>query len=148
VPVLAALRWSGGDLDPAFPVHVAFAGNHHLMLAAGSRGRLAELAYDFEALEALCHAHGWTTVHLFHRDSDTLFHARDPFPIGGVVEDPATGAAAAAFGGYLRAIGRAPASGTVTVLQGYDMGRPSRLTVTAHTADARVGVSGQAVPLP
>ena len=32
----------------------------------------------------------------------TTFHARDPFPPGGVVEDPATGAAAAALGAYLR----------------------------------------------
>ena len=33
------------------------------------------------------------------------FRSRNPFPPGGVVEDPATGAAAAAFGGYLRELG-------------------------------------------
>ncbi|WP_062646370.1 PhzF family phenazine biosynthesis protein [Streptomyces maremycinicus] len=145
---LKALRWSEADLDPAFPAHVAFAGNHHLMLAAASRERLADLDYDFEALHALSRAQDWTTVHLFHRHSDTVFHARDPFPLGGVVEDPATGAAAAAFGGYLRALGRATHPAPVTVLQGDDMGRPSRLTVTTAASDPRVSVSGQAVPLP
>jgi PhzF family phenazine biosynthesis protein len=144
---LAALDWSMDDLAPGFPAHVAFAGNHHLMLAAATRQRLAELDYDFEALEALSRARNWTTVHLFHRETDTLFHARDPFPLGGVVEDPATGAAAAAFGGYLRAIERVPAGDAITVLQGYDMGRPSRLAVRADLSDPRVGVSGQAVPL-
>jgi PhzF family phenazine biosynthesis protein len=144
---LKALDWSEEDLDPSFPAHVAFAGNHHLMLAAATRQRLAQLDYDFEALEALSRALNWTTVHLFHRETDTLFHARNPFPLGGVVEDPATGAAAAAFGGYLRAIKRVPASGAVTVLQGYDMGRPSRLTIRADLSDARISVSGQAVQM-
>lgn len=145
---LQALRWTEADLDPAFPAHVAFAGNHHLLLAAASRQRLADLDYDFEGLQALSRAQDWTTVHLFHRESDTLFHARNPFPLGGVVEDPATGAAAAAFGGYLRALGQAPHDAPVTVLQGYDMGRPSRLTVTVDASDPRVSVSGQAVLLP
>ncbi len=47
----------------------------------------------------------WTTVHVTWREHDGLWHTRDPFPIGGVVEDPATGVAAAAFGGYVREIG-------------------------------------------
>ena len=50
-------------------------------------------------------ARDWTTVQLVWREDADAFHARDPFPPGGVVEDPATGAAAAAFGGYLRALG-------------------------------------------
>ncbi|WP_053802861.1 PhzF family phenazine biosynthesis protein [Streptomyces rimosus] len=144
---LEALGWSEDDLDPAFPAHVAFAGNYHLILAAASRERLARLDYDFEALEALSRDQNWTTVHLFHRQTDTLFHARDPFPLGGVVEDPATGAAAAAFGGYLRAIGWEAVGTPITVLQGYDMGRPSLLTVTTDASDPRVSVSGQAVVL-
>jgi predicted PhzF superfamily epimerase YddE/YHI9 len=43
----------------------------------------------------------WTTADLVSRESTTVIHARHPFPPGGVVEDPATGAAAAALGGYL-----------------------------------------------
>lgn len=44
---LAALRWPAADLDPAFPPRIAFAGARHLVLAAATRERLADLAYDF-----------------------------------------------------------------------------------------------------
>jgi PhzF family phenazine biosynthesis protein len=91
-PALAALGWAPGDLDPRFPVHVAYAGNYHLMLAAATRARLANLDYDFDALAELMAAQDWTTVHLFWAQDAARFHARDPFPPGGVVEDPATGA--------------------------------------------------------
>ena len=55
-------------------------------------------------------ANDLTTVDLVHREDEHTFHARNPFPVGGVVEDPATGAAAAAFGAYLetRASSRRP----------------------------------------
>jgi PhzF family phenazine biosynthesis protein len=144
---LAALRWSAEDLDPALPPHVAFGGNEHLVLAVATRERLAALDYDFDALAEVMHRHGWTTVQLVWRETRELFHARDPFPIGGVIEDPATGAAAAAFGGYLRTLGALPPSGAFTILQGEDLGRPSVLRVEASPTDPRVRVSGQAVPI-
>lgn len=144
---LAALRWSAEDLDPALPPHVAFGGNEHLVLAVATRERLAALDYDFDALAEVMHRHGWTTLQLVWRETQELFHARDPFPVGGVIEDPATGAAAAAFGGYLRALGALPPSGAFTILQGEDLGRPSVLRVEASPTDARVRVSGQAVPI-
>ncbi|MBB2910114.1 PhzF family phenazine biosynthesis protein [Streptosporangium becharense] len=140
---LAALGWSRDDLDPAFPPHVAFGGNDHLTLAAATRERLADLDYDFDRLKALMEREGWTTVNLFWRESDERFHARNPFPVGGVVEDPATGAAAAAFGGYLRTLGLGSAE--FTVIQGVDMGRPSTLTVSIAAPDGRSRVSGGAV---
>lgn len=144
---LAALRWARDDLDVSFPPHVAFAGNDHLMLAARSRERLADLDYDFDALGDLMRDREWTTVHLFWPERDDRFHVRNPFPIGGVVEDPATGAAAAAFGGYLRALGRVTEPTRFTLAQGEDMGRPSTLTVEVDPTDPRVRVSGQAVPI-
>lgn len=76
-----------------------------------------------------------------------LFSARNPFPPGGVVEDPATGAAAAAFGGYLRALGLVDVPAQVTVLQGQDMGQPSRLLIDISNDD-RVRVTGTASALP
>jgi PhzF family phenazine biosynthesis protein len=144
---LAALRWSSQDLDPALPPHVAFGGNEHLVLAVATRERLAALDYDFDALAQVMHRHGWTTLQLVWRETPELFHARDPFPIGGVIEDPATGAAAAAFGGYLRTLGALPPSGAFTIRQGEDLGRPSLLRVEAFPTDPRVRVSGQAVPV-
>ncbi|GBQ01958.1 PhzF family phenazine biosynthesis isomerase [Streptomyces spongiicola] len=144
---LTALHWSPEDLDPALPPHVAFGGNEHLVLAAATRERLAALDYDFDALSEVMHRHGWTTLQLVWREAGELFHARDPFPVGGVVEDPATGAAAAALGGYLRALGALPPSGAFTIRQGEDLGRPSVLRVEASTAEPRVRVSGQAVAI-
>jgi PhzF family phenazine biosynthesis protein len=141
---LTALRWSADDLDPAWPPHVAFAGNDHLVLAAATRERLASLDYDFEALKTLMHERNWTTVQLFWPENEHTVHARDPFPVGGVVEDPATGAAAAAFGGYLRAVGQVSAPRRLTIVQGEDMGRRSVLTVDVDPRDPRVTVTGTA----
>jgi PhzF family phenazine biosynthesis protein len=145
---LSALRWRGEDLDPRYPAHVAYAGNDHLILAARDRARLAALDYDYPALDTLMAGHGWTTVHLVWAENPVVFHARDPFPPGGVVEDPATGAAAAAFGGYLRALARVDIPARVTILQGKDMGRPSRLLVDLAAGDERVQVTGTADPIP
>jgi PhzF family phenazine biosynthesis protein len=146
---LTALRWSAADLDPGLPPRIANAGNDHLVLAASSRARLAELDYDREALGDLMARRGWTTVHLVWRETETVFHARDPFPPGGVVEDPATGAAAAAFGGYLRALGLVEPPARITIRQGEDMGRPSRLLVDVPPGDgAGIAVSGTAAPIP
>lgn len=126
---LAALGWQASELDPALPPRVAFAGARHLVLAAADRARLRALDYDFDALARSMRAHDLTTVDLVWRETRTRFHARNPFPVGGIVEDPATGAAAAAFGGYLRALDLVPVPAEIEVLQGDDMGRPSRLRV-------------------
>ena len=144
---LGALRWSASDLDPDLPPHIAFAGNDHLVLAARTRERLAALDYDTGALADLMRRRGWTTVHLVWRAAaDGLtFHARDPFPVGGVVEDPATGAAAAAFGGYLRALGLVREPVRVHLRQGEDMGRPADLYIDVRPDDPRIRVTGQAV---
>lgn len=147
--VLATLGWSPDDLDSRLPPKAAFAGAHHLVLAAASRQRLAALDYDFDRLRALMDGNDWTTLQLIWRESSSQFHARDPFPVGGVVEDPATGAAAAALGGYLRDAGLIATPATITIRQGEDMGRPSRLTV--DIPDGRgtgVRVSGNAVRMP
>ncbi len=145
---LAALGWTADDLDPELPAHVAFAGNEHLVLAVRSRARLADLTYDFEALKELMTERNWTTAQLIWREDAGTFHSRNPFPVGGVVEDPATGAAAAALGGYLRALGLVAEPRTIRILQGEDMGRPSELEIGVDPSDARVSVSGGAVRIP
>jgi PhzF family phenazine biosynthesis protein len=144
---LRALRWRASDLDPRYPPHVSFAGNQHLVVAAASRERLANLDYKFDALASLMARRQWTTVHLVFAERPDLFHARDPFPPGGVVEDSATGAAAAAFGGYLRSLGLVEAPARVTILQGEDMGRPCELLIDIPLNDDRVAVTGVAVRL-
>lgn len=144
--VLAALGWSAGELDPAIPPARAYAGAWHLVLASPSADRLARLDYDFERLKAVMRRDDLTTIQLIRRESPTLFHSRNPFPVGGVVEDPATGAAAAALGGYLRDAGLIAAPATIRIRQGEAMGRPSRLRVEIPVSGGIV-VSGNAVPL-
>jgi PhzF family phenazine biosynthesis protein len=145
--LLAALRWTSGDLDESLPPKVAYAGAYHPILAVGSRRRLADLDYDVPALKALMESRGWTTVQLVFRAAGDTFDVRDPFPVGGVHEDPATGAAAAAFGGYLRELRIVPDDATLHLRQGDDLGRPSRLTVRLTPGEKGVRVSGRAVPI-
>ncbi|GAA2611264.1 PhzF family phenazine biosynthesis protein [Paractinoplanes durhamensis] len=147
VALLAALRWTDFDLDESLPPKVAYAGARHPILAAGTRKRLADLDYDVPALKALMEARNWTTVQLVFRAADDTFDVRDPFPVGGVYEDPATGAAAAAFGAYLREMWIASDDATVFLRQGDDMGRPSRITVQLVPGEPGVRVSGNAVPI-
>ena len=146
VEALAALGWRASELDLALPPARVYAGAWHLMLAAGTRERLADLDYDFETLKALMLRENLTTLQLIWREGPALFHARNPFPVGGVVEDPATGAAAAALGGYLRDARLVHAPATIVIHQGEAMGRPSRIRVEIP-ASGGIVVSGAAVPL-
>jgi PhzF family phenazine biosynthesis protein len=145
--LLPALRWSRADLDATYPVHVGSVGNDHPLVAVSSRDRLAAFDYDYQELAALMAAQGWTTVHAFWAESPDLFHARNAFPPGGVVEDPATGSAAAAFGGYLRTLLGASTPSVVTILQGHDMGFPSRLVVDIDPSRDTLDVTGAGVPM-
>jgi trans-2,3-dihydro-3-hydroxyanthranilate isomerase len=66
-------------------------------------------------------------------------HARMFAPGSGIPEDPATGSAAVALGGYLAARDRS-GDGPLrwTIAQGVEMGRPSRLEVEVEKRDGRV----------
>jgi PhzF family phenazine biosynthesis protein len=143
---LDALHWHVADLNESIPPALAYAGAWHLILAVKSRERLADLEYDFEALRTLMEEHDLTTCQLIWREDTVTFHARNPFPVGGVVEDPATGASAAALGGYLRDSGLVRAPTRIDIHQGDDMGRPSRLRVDIPLAGG-IEVTGTAVPI-
>jgi len=103
---------------------------------------LAGLDYEFERLKALVLELELTTVDLVWRDRDDLYHVRNPFPVGGVYEDPATGA-----GGYLRALGLVATPARVAVLQGQAMGRPSVIVVDIGPGGGGITVTGGAVPI-
>jgi len=144
---LGTLGWRSEELDPALPPRIAYAGARHLILGAGSRSRLASLEYEFERLKRLMLDLDLTTTDLVWRERVDRYHARNPFPVGGVYEDPATGAAAAAFGGYLRALNLVAPPAQVTILQGHDMGRPSLIVVDIPPGDGGIAVTGSAVPI-
>jgi PhzF family phenazine biosynthesis protein len=143
---LATLGWELHDLDQSIPAVRAYAGAWHLVLAVSHAERLADLSYDFDALKTLMLRADLTTLQLIWRERDDLFHARNPFPVGGVVEDPATGAAAAALGGYLRDAGLITAPFHFLIRQGEAMGRPSVLTIDVPVSGGIV-VSGTAIAI-
>jgi PhzF family phenazine biosynthesis protein len=131
-----------GDLDPALPAALAHAGNDHLILALRDRATLARMTYDLAEGARLMRRHGLTTVDLVWVEAPRKFHSRNAFAVGGVLEDPATGAAAAALGGYLRDIGW-PHGGAIDIVQGEDMGARSFLRAEiGATPGEGVRVSG------
>jgi PhzF family phenazine biosynthesis protein len=143
---LSALGWQFSDVDGSIPPARVYAGAWHLVLAINDPNRLAKLNYDFRRLKALMLREGLTTLQLVWRESTNVFHSRNPFPVGGIVEDPATGAAAAALGGYLREAELIAVPATIFIRQGEAMGRPSRLTVEIP-ATGGIVVKGTAVPI-
>jgi PhzF family phenazine biosynthesis protein len=144
VGVLGALRWSADDLDPDYPVLLANAGAEHLVLATKTRQRLADLDYDFDDLAKVMLQYGLVTVLLVWPETKNRYHARNPAAGLGVVEDPATGAAAAAFGGYLRELAMIGENAEFTISQGVDMGRPSEIAVSVIAGEPGVRVAGAA----
>jgi len=143
---LSALGWSLDDLDMDIPPARAFGGNWHLVLAVKSKQRLDNLNYYFQALKAIMLEDDLTTLQLIWRESDGIIHSRNPFPVGGVVEDSATGAAAVALGGYLREAKIINVPKEILILQGEIMGRPSELNLTIEKVGG-IKVSGTAVKL-
>lgn len=140
---LALFGWNASALSDEIAPAVVRAGSAQFLALPLARARdLREMAYGFDAGAAFMQAHGFITLHLFWREAADLVHARNPFAGHGVYEDPATGASASAVAGYLRDAGGAGAP--YTILQGVDMGAPSRLEVAALPGDgAPVRVSGR-----
>lgn len=132
------------QLDPRIPPAAINGGAGHLVLALNSRAALKAMHYDQAAGRELMVREGWATIVLVYAETEQFFHTRNPFAFGGVYEDPATGAATAALAGYLRDIGW-PHGGVIDILQGEDMGSPSRLRaeISAQPGSS-IRVSGMA----
>ena len=139
---LALFGYGRADLDARIPPAIANGGAEHLVLALHSRERLRAMRYALDAGRRLMRDHGLATISLVHAETPQRFHARNPFASGGVYEDPATGAAAAALGGYLRDLDW-PHGGHIDILQGEDMGAPCHLQVhIGQQAGASIRVAG------
>ncbi|GAA4381363.1 PhzF family phenazine biosynthesis protein [Agromyces bauzanensis] len=140
------------DLDGRHPPLLAYAGNRHPVLVLRDADVFDGFAFDPAAARALMDAQGWSaTIIVLHRlpdaaDGGLRFEARNPFPVGRITEDPATGAAAAATGAYLRALGAVTPPARVLIEQGRHVGRPSELVVDIPERGGIV-VSGRAVPI-
>lgn len=146
--ILGLLGLAPGDLDARFPPLQAYAGNWHPIVVVTERDVFDGFGFDPARARAILDQYGWpATITVLHSETAGNWQARNLFPVGAITEDPATGAAAAAVGGYLRALGAAPASGRIVIAQGHHVGRPSELLVDIPPAGGIV-VSGRGVPDP
>jgi PhzF family phenazine biosynthesis protein len=141
--LLENFNFAISDLNSTYPVSFAFAGAKHLIVVLSEHEKLTEMSYEFEPVKLLMQKEGLTTINLVWIESTQTIYSRNPFPPGGVYEDPATGAAAAALAGYLRDINW-QGERSIEILQGQDMGIPSRLFVqfTESTGES-IKVSGE-----
>jgi len=141
---LALFGWTEAELDTRIPPAIAEAGNTHLVLALAEQERLAAMSYDFDTGRDVMREAGFVTIILVHALGNQRFHVRNPFASGGVYEDPATGSAAAALAGYLRDL-QWPHGGHIEIVQGEEMGMPSRLTANIPPEyGSSIRVAGQA----
>jgi trans-2,3-dihydro-3-hydroxyanthranilate isomerase len=118
-------------------------------LATIARARVVPAAFDaaFNAIQA-------SAVYLYTSDTidpNHTFHARMFAPSLGVAEDPATGSAAAALAGVIMQFDR-PGDGShrLVIEQGYEMGRPSTITLELRISGHRLiaaSIGGSAVIL-
>ena len=141
---LALFGLSAVDLDPRIPPALIHGGADHLVLALRSRQALAAMHYALDVGRTLMVKAKLVTIVLVWVESDRVLHTRNAFASGGVLEDPATGAATAALAGYLRDLGW-PHGGAIDVVQGEDMGMRSRLRAEiGPVAGSSIRVSGTA----
>ena len=136
--------YTSDDLDPDIPPARVNAGANHLVLGLRTRKALAAMEYDLASGRDLMNREKLVTILLAYVETPQRFHTRNPFASGGVYEDPATGAATAAFAGYLRDIGW-PHNGVIDVVQGEDMGMRSLLRAEiSPTRGSSIRISGTA----
>lgn len=116
-------------LNPA----LADAGIPHLLVPVGDLDALARVRAAPERLAELSPGKG---AYLFTATRAGAIQARGLFPGLGIEEDPATGSAAASLGIYL-----ADRLGPIEleIDQGVEMGRPSKLHVSARAGEVDVG---------
>ncbi len=151
--VAAVLSLTPADLDPRDNLPQAVScGVPFLFVRLRSPEALGRARLDWAAWDRLA-PESWAKGLFVFVDagpgSEVDFQARVFVPGAGIVEDPATGAAAAAFGGWLGTAGGLPdGRHRFIIAQGLEMGRPSRLEVEVERragALAAVRVGGAAV---
>ena len=139
---LQLFGYTQDDLDNSILPAFVNGGANHLIVGLNSRSALAKMQYSLDDGRAFMKNAELVTVMFVFAEDEQRFHSRNAFASGGVLEDPATGAATAAFAGYLRDI-QWPHQGMIDIVQGEDMG--SRSLIRAEFDDrsgSSVRVSG------
>jgi trans-2,3-dihydro-3-hydroxyanthranilate isomerase len=140
--VMAAVGLTDRDAHPDLVPQVVSCGTAQLMAPLRDRAALEAIAYDAGALRALLEPLDALVLYLVAFDPDEgIARARGLLMgPGGVIEDPATGSAAGPLLAYLR---ERAGTQSLTVRQGDEIGRPSRLDCS--WSDDRPRVAGDVV---
>ena len=121
-------------------------GTDFVLAELNDRAALADATPDVPAFRTVAGPDAARMGILVYCRDEVQIDARMFAPLGGIMEDPATGSAAAALVAYLGQLERR--SNTYTISQGVDMGRPSLITgeVTVENGQpVAVAISGKAV---
>jgi trans-2,3-dihydro-3-hydroxyanthranilate isomerase len=140
--VMAAAGLAETDADERLAPQVVSTGVAHLMAPVRDAAALERAAPRRDALRALLEPIGAMVLYLAVVDADAATARARGFFLdpAGVTEDPATGSAAGPLLAYLRL---RTGTAALTVRQGGEMGRPSR--IDCAWADDRPRVSGDVV---
>ena len=144
-----------GPADIGFDAHVTTtwsAGVPFTFVPVASLEATTRAAPRLDLLEAALGENGARGVYLYARETvapEHDFHARMFAPTLGVREDPATGSAVAALAGPIAAFEKiSDGSHALVIEQGFEINRPSLITLTLDIADAllvEAGIGGAAV---
>lgn len=100
---------------------------------------LARVKPDLGAFDAHFANRPGDALYLYVRTGEATVQARMLAPLHGVLEDPATGSAAAALTGFLSHLtGEQDGTHAITIAQGLEMGRPSLIHGTAEKTGGQV----------
>src|SRR6476659_3758453 len=155
--VARALGLAREDLDESLPIQVITTGLSCLVVPIRSLADLRDTRVDATLLADIYTRHGGTGCHAFARETMEVgasrAHARFFAPADNIPEDPATGSACGALGGYLvhhGGLSLEPEDGRYkfVIEQGDFIHRPSRINLDVKGGAGRVEevkVGGQAV---
>ncbi len=143
-----ALGLAPGDFEPSLPLEYVSTGIFNLMVPLRRRAMLRRIQMDMRALKKVISNAG-VLAYCFALGGRGKAFARGMIPWE-LHEDPATGSAGGSLGAYLVRHGRLDAGKRLEIVQGVEMGRPSRIRVEVRNDGGRPGrlvprVSGSAV---
>jgi trans-2,3-dihydro-3-hydroxyanthranilate isomerase len=150
-----ALGLAREDLDESLPIQTITTGLSCLVVPIRSLADLRDIRVNTSLLAEIYQRHGGTGCHTFTRETievgESRAHARFFAPADNIPEDPATGSACGALGGYLihhGALNVEPQDGRYkfVIEQGDFIHRPSRIHldvkgVAGNVEEVKVGGS-------
>jgi trans-2,3-dihydro-3-hydroxyanthranilate isomerase len=143
--LVEALGLEKEDLSQSLPAQVVSTGAGHLLVPVRNRAATIRAHPDSQRLAKILKAVGGEGCYLYCLDPvspSSVAHARFFNPTVGIVEDSATGTAAGPLACQLVKHGIVKDGATMIIEQGYEMKRPSLLSVEVHNEVVRLAGRG------